>query len=126
MSVRVLVIDDDPKGRELVKAVLDPDSFLVRTADRGVSGLTQADADPPDVIVLDVQMPGMDGYEVCRVLRHGKKTRGVPIVMLTACDDTSLNRQAFAAGAQMCVTKPFRREALVAAITVALQMTPEQ
>jgi two-component system cell cycle response regulator/putative two-component system response regulator len=126
MSVRVLVIDDDPKGRELVKAVLDPDSFLVRTADRGVSGLTQADADPPDVIVLDVQMPGMDGYEVCRVLRHGKKTRGVPIVMLTACDDTSLNRQAFAAGAQMCVTKPFRREALVTAITVALQMTPEQ
>jgi DNA-binding response OmpR family regulator len=126
MSVRVLVIDDDPKGRELVKAVLDPDSFLVRTADRGVSGLTQADADPPDVIVLDVQMPGMDGYEVCRVLRHGKKTRGVPIVMLTACDDTSLNRQAFAAGAQMCVTKPFRREALVTAITVAMQMTPEQ
>jgi DNA-binding response OmpR family regulator len=106
--------------------VLDPDSFLVRTADRGVSGLTQADADPPDVIVLDVQMPGMDGYEVCRVLRHGKKTRGVPIVMLTACDDTSLNRQAFAAGAQMCVTKPFRREALVTAITVAMQMTPEQ
>ena len=91
----------------------------------GVSGLAQADADPPDVIVLDVQMPGMDGYEVCRVLRHGKKTRGVPIVMLTACDDTSLNRQAFAAGAQMCVTKPFRREALVTAITVALQMTPE-
>jgi two-component system cell cycle response regulator/putative two-component system response regulator len=125
MSVRVLVIDDDPKGRELVKAVLDPDSFLVRTADRGVSGLTQADADPPDVIVLDVQMPGMDGYEVCRVLRHGKKTRGVPIVMLTACDDTSLNRQAFAAGAQMCVTKPFRREALETAITVALQMKPE-
>ena len=46
--------------------------------------------------------------------------------MLTACDDTSLNRQAFAAGAQMCVTKPFRREALVTAITVAMQMTPEQ
>jgi two-component system cell cycle response regulator/putative two-component system response regulator len=126
MSVRVLVIDDDPKGRELVKAVLDPDSFLVRTADRGVSGLTQADADPPDVIVLDVQMPGMDGYEVCRVLRHGKKTRRIPVVMLTACDDTSLNRKAFAAGAQMCVTKPFRREALVTAITVAMQMTPEQ
>jgi DNA-binding response OmpR family regulator len=126
MSVRVLVIDDDPKGRELVKAVLDPDSFLVRTADRGVSGLTQADADPPDLIVLDVQMPGMDGYEVCRVLRHGKKTRGVPVVMLTACDDAGLNHKAFAAGAQMCVTKPFRREALVTAITVALQMTPEQ
>ena len=125
MSVRVLVIDDDPKGRELVKAVLDPDSFLVRTAEGGVSGLTQADVDPPDVIVLDVQMPGMDGYEVCRVLRHGKKTRGVPIVMLTACDDVGLNHKAFAAGAQMCVSKPFRREALVTAITVALQMMPK-
>lgn len=126
MSVRVLVIDDDPKGRELVRAVLDQDSFLVRTAGGGVSGLNQADADPPDVIVLDVQMPGMDGYEVCRVLRHGKKTRGIPVVMLTACNDVSLNRQAFAAGAQMCVTKPFRREALETAIAVALRMKPEQ
>jgi CheY-like chemotaxis protein len=126
MSVRVLVIDDDPKGRELVKAVLDPDSFLVRTAAGGVSGLTQADADPPDVIVLDVQMPGMDGYEVCRVLRYGKKTKGVPVVMLTACDDAGLNHQAFAAGAQMCVTKPFRREALETAIAVALRMKPER
>ena len=126
MSVRVLVIDDDPKARELARAVLEQESFLVRTAAGGVSGLTQADADPPDVIVLDVQMPGMDGYEVCRVLRHGKKTRGVPVVMLTACDDAGLNHKAFAAGAQMCVTKPFRREALVTAITVALRMMPEQ
>jgi CheY-like chemotaxis protein len=125
MSVRVLVIDDDPKARELAKAMLGQESFLVRTAAGGVSGLTQADADPPDVIVLDVQMPGMDGYEVCRVLRHGEKTRRIPIVMLTACDDVSLNRQAFAAGAQMCVTKPFRREALETAIAVALRMTPE-
>ena len=53
MSVRVLVIDDDPKGRELVKAVLGQESFLVRTAEGGVSGLTQADAEPPDVIALD-------------------------------------------------------------------------
>ena len=125
MPVRVLVIDDDPKGRELVKAVLDEDSFLVRTAGGGVSGLTQADAEPPDVIVLDVEMPGMNGYEVCRVLRHGEKTRCVPIVMLTASNDASLNHQAFAVGAQMCVTKPFRREALVTAITVALQMMPK-
>jgi CheY-like chemotaxis protein len=110
----------------LVQAVLEQESFLVRTAEGGVSGLTQADADPPDLIVLDVQMPGMDGYEVCRVLRHGKKTRRIPIVMLTACNDVSLNRKAFAAGAQMCVTKPFRREALVTAITVALRMMPEQ
>jgi CheY-like chemotaxis protein len=125
MSVRVLVIDDDPKGRELVKDVLEQESFLVRTAAGGVSGLTQADADPPDVIVLDVQMPGMDGYEVCRVLRHGEKTRHIPIVMLTACNDVSLNREAFAAGAQMCVTKPFRREALETAIAVAVRMTPQ-
>jgi CheY-like chemotaxis protein len=125
MSVRVLIIDDDPKARELARAVLDQDSFLVRTAEGGVSGLTQADADPPDVIVLDVQMPGMDGYEVCRVLRHGEKTRRIPIVMLTASNEVSLNRQAFAAGAQMCVTKPFRREALETAIAVALRMTPE-
>ena len=126
MSVRVLIIDDDPKARDLAKAILEQESFVVRTAAGGVSGLTQADAEPPDVIVLDVQMPGMDGYEVCRVLRHGEKTKRIPIVMLTACDDVGLNRKAFAVGAQMCVTKPFRREALVTAITVAMQMTPEQ
>ena len=61
-----------------MKDVLEQESYLVRTADGGVSGLTQADADPPDVIVLDVQMPGMNGYEVPR-LRHGKKTKGIPV-----------------------------------------------
>jgi CheY-like chemotaxis protein len=120
MPSRVLVIDDDARSRDLVAAFLEPAGFEVRGANGGVHGLLLADAEPPDIVLLDLRMPGMDGYEVCRVLRHGPKTRKIPIIMLTASDDPALNRTAYAAGAQACVPKPFRAEGLIAAIEAAL------
>jgi len=116
----VLVIDDESQTRELVAAVLGSSGHEVRGAEGGVNGLTLADTEPPDVVLLDVQMPGMNGYEVCRVLRQGPKTRRIPVVMLTASDDPHLNREAYAAGAQACVPKPFRKEGLIAVIEAAL------
>jgi CheY-like chemotaxis protein len=116
----VLVIDDESQTRELVAAVLGSSGYEVRGAEGGVNGLTLADTEPPDVVLLDVQMPGMNGYEVCRVLRQGPKTRRIPVVMLTASDDPHLNREAYAAGAQACVPKPFRKEGLIAVIEAAL------
>ena len=120
MPTRVLVIDDNPQDRALVAAVLEPAGYEVRGAESGRVGLTLAEAEPPDVIVLDLHMPGMDGYEVCRLLSQGPRTRRIPVVMLTASDDLSLNRLAYAAGAWACVPKPFRREGLMAAIQAAL------
>lgn len=126
MPKRVLVIDDDAQARSLVAAFLEPAGYEVRSAQGGVPGLLAADADPPDVILLDLQMPGMDGYEVCRVLRHGEKTRRIPVVMVTSSDDPHLNREAYAAGAQACVPKPFRKEGLIAAIEAALASMPRE
>ena len=124
MRKRVLVIDDDAQARALVAASLESKGYEVRGATGGVNGLTLADAEPPDVILLDLEMPGMDGYEVCRILRQGPKTGTIPVVMLTVSDDPHLNREAYAAGAQACVLKPFRKEALIAAISAVLTGNP--
>ena len=124
MTKRVLVIDDDPQARALAAAVLESAGYKVQGAQAGEAGLTMATADPPDVIVLDLQMPGMDGYEVCRILRQGPRTREIPVVMLTASDDPALNRKAYAAGAQACVPKPFRQQGLLVAIQAALTGMP--
>jgi CheY-like chemotaxis protein len=115
----VLVIDDDTQVRALVAAILESEGYEVRGATGGVNGLTLADTEPPDVVLLDLQMPGMNGYEVCRVLRHGPKTRWIPVVMVTVSDDPHLNREAYAAEAQACVPKPFRKEGLIAVIEAA-------
>jgi CheY-like chemotaxis protein len=117
---RVLVIDDDAQVRALVAAILESEGYEVRGATGGVEGLTLADTEPPDVVLLDLQMPGMNGYEVCRVLRHDPKTRQIPVVMVTVSDDPHLNREAYAARAHACVPKPFRKEGLIAVIEAAL------
>lgn len=120
MAKRVLVIDDDAKTRDLVAAFLGGAGYEVHGAEDGAAGLRLAAAEPPEVVILDLQMPGMDGYKVCQVLRRGLRTKRIPIVMLTASDDPHLNREAYAAGAQACVPKPFRQEGLIAAIEVAV------
>jgi CheY-like chemotaxis protein len=122
--MRVLVIDDDVRDRDLVAALLGSADYEIRAAKGGVPGLLSADAEPPDIILLDLQMPGLDGYEVCRILRQGPKTRHIPVVMLTASDDPALHRNAYAAGVQACVPKPFRREGLIVAIRAALACMP--
>jgi CheY-like chemotaxis protein len=71
--------------------------------------------------VLDLMMPGIDGYTVCRTLHAEPTTRTIPAVFLTASPDASLNRQAYAAGTVVCLTKPFRREALLAVVNTTLQ-----
>ncbi len=73
-------------------------------------GLRMADAHPPDLIVLDVDMPGMDGYEVCRALHKGWRTKRIPVVMLTAATDGALNPEVGELGVQAWVPKPVLRE----------------
>ena len=129
MSVSTLLaVDDRPDNlfvlEQLVQAYL-PDIKLI-TAKGAEEGLALAASGPIDGALIDVQMPGMDGYEVCRILRKGAQTRHIPIVMLTAADDPALNRKAFAAGAQACVPKPFRREGLIAAIEIAVTYKPRE
>lgn len=120
---RVLVIDDDAEAQSLVAAILGPAGYTVQGAMGGAQGLLLAEADRPDLVLLDLQMPGMDGYEVCRLLRRGTKTRHIPVIMVTASDDPTLHRKAYALGAQACVPKPIRQGALISTIQVVLAGT---
>jgi CheY-like chemotaxis protein len=118
---RILVVDDDPILLQMVRAFLEVADFVVFEAVDGPDALVQAAAVRPDLILLDLMMPGMDGYTVCRTLQAEPTTQAIPVIFLTASSDPGLNRQAYAAGAMACLTKPFRREALLAVVQTALQ-----
>ncbi len=116
MPKRVLLIDDDPQMAELVSGFLRAEDYEVHWAKNGVEGLIAAEVAPPDLVFLDVEMPGMNGYEVCRILRHGRKTSQVPVVMLTATADPALHHTAYAAGAQAEVETAAPGEAFTTAV----------
>lgn len=117
---RVLVVGGDPRERELLKVYLGAIGYVVRIAETGALALSLAAAQPPDLILLDLHLPDMDGYEVCRLLRQEPKIRKVPVVIVTESEELALHRQAYAAGAQACIPKPVRRPALVATIEAVL------
>jgi CheY-like chemotaxis protein len=117
---RVLIVDDDPMVRRLVRDYLEIAEYEVSEAVDGSDGQIKAEAQHPDIILLDLVMPGVDGYEVCRALKLNPKTRDIPVIIATASGDVKLNHLAYAAGALACITKPFRREALEAIVGVTL------
>jgi two-component system, OmpR family, response regulator len=118
---QVLVVDDEPNIRELVQVALKFHGCAVTTAASGREALRQADATRPDLIVLDVMMPDMDGFEVCRRLRAGGNE--VPVIFLTARDTSSDTVTGLVIGGDDYVTKPFSVEALVARVRAVLRRT---
>jgi CheY-like chemotaxis protein len=116
---RVLLVDDSDEHRDLYALMLE-DRVTVITASRGESALALAAADPPDVIVLDVMMPGMDGWEVCRRLKVDPRTASVPIVMLTSLDAVDVPARAREAGAVAVLMKPCPIERLLLTLTAAI------
>lgn len=99
----VLVVDDDDMIRRLVRTVLEADDFEVTEAEDGIKGLELIDSVDPDLVVLDIMMPGMSGVEVCRKIDH----RARKVVILTARDDPALEAETKQAGADAYLTKPF-------------------
>ena len=116
---QVLVVDDEPNIRELVQVALKFHGCSVTTAATGKEALRQADAGQPDLIVLDVMLPDMDGFEVCRRLRAAGNE--VPVIFLTARDTSSDTVTGLALGGDDYVTKPFSVEALVARVRAVLR-----
>ena len=119
---KILIIDDEEDLCVLARhaLTLDRSDLEVISAKDGPSGLERARLDRPTVIILDVMMPKMDGFEVCRRLRKDPATRTIPVVMLTASNDPHLNQKAFEAGAVACLTKPYQRSTLVNCVDMAL------
>jgi adenylate cyclase len=111
----VLVVDDLPQNARLLDAVLAPRGYRVLTAESGEEALALLNDKSPDLVLLDIFMPGMDGYEVCRRIREQPATAFLPVVMITASGDQE-KRGAIEAGADDFVTKPFDQAELLARI----------
>ena len=111
-SIRILTVDDEVRNRRLLAAMLEADGYSVLEASDGPQALRLAVTEKPDIILLDVMMPDMDGYEVARELKARESTQGIPIIMVTALDDRESRLRGLQAGAEEFITKPVDRNEL--------------
>ncbi|MCY1136716.1 response regulator transcription factor [Actinoplanes sp. Pm04-4] len=118
----VLVVDDDPTVSDVVRRYLEQDGYRVRLAADGPAALAAVEDEQPDLVVLDLMMPGLDGLEVCRRLRVRRP--GLPVVMLTALGDEGDRVAGLEVGADDYVTKPFSPRELVLRVRSVLRRSP--
>jgi adenylate cyclase len=112
---KILVVDDAPPNVRLLEAILTANRYAVVTASSGPEALEQVTAEPPDLVLLDIQMPGMDGYEVCMRLRQDVATEFLPVIMVTSSTG-EIRVDAIDAGADDFIAKPFNRQELLTRI----------
>jgi len=118
----ILIIDDDHDNLDIVSEYLEACHYSVLVAEDGESGLKSAEYAHPDLILLDIMMPGIDGYETCRRLKEMESTQDIAVIFMTALADTEHKMRGFEAGAVDYVTRPVQREELVARVGVHLRM----
>src|SRR6266511_2605993 len=112
----VLIVDDTPANLNVLSAILGKRGYRVRAAINGSLALKTAQKAPPDLILLDVQMPGRNGYQVCRQLKSEEPTRDIPVIFISALDDVLDKVEAFQAGGVDYITKPFQIEEVLARV----------
>ncbi len=120
-TIRLLIVDDDLLVRTLAAESLKACGFEVTEADDGTSGLAQIENCRPDLVLLDVMMPGVDGYEVCRTLRARPELARIPVIMLTGLDDTASIERAYECGATDFIAKPINATLLAYRVRYALR-----
>ena len=112
----ILIVDDRPENLQLLFDALSQEGYELRRVLSGQQALQVARFDPPDLILLDIRMPKIDGYEVCRRLKAEPKTQGIPVIFLSALDESLDKVKAFNAGGADYVTKPFQITELLARV----------
>lgn len=122
----ILIVDDTPENLTVLRDILVRAGHRVRPVLQGALALKSAIAEPPDLILLDIMMPGMDGYETCRRLKEELRTRDVPVLFISALDATESKVRGFEAGALDYILKPFRAEEVLARVRTHLALHTAQ
>ncbi len=117
---RILIVDDEVDNRELLKIMLEWEGFESTTAESGEDALAAIADHAPDLVLLDLMMPGLDGFDVTDRMKQDSATRDIPIMIVTALSDGASEARARTAGADDFVTKPFHRAELCARIRTVL------
>jgi len=119
---RVLIVDDEVDNRQLLGIMLKCGGFETQTANDGEEALLSVAANPPDVILVDLLMPGIDGYQLTAQLKQNAKSAGIPVIMLSAMDDSATRKRALSSGAAAYVTKPIDRSELCEQVRSVLRL----
>ena len=115
MPVSILIIDDYADNRELLRIMLEANGYVVREAADGLEGVRAAREEIPDLILVDLSMPGLDGWGVLKELRSSQETRDIPCASVSASPDSD-RLQSLDRGFDACLTKPFRRKELIGTV----------
>jgi two-component system alkaline phosphatase synthesis response regulator PhoP len=116
MSKRILIVEDDPSVLRATSYILEKEGYEVLSAQNGLEGLKKARESNPDLLLLDVMLPGIDGFEICHTLRGEPKTANLPILMFSAKGQESDKATGLKVGADEYITKPVDREVLLSKV----------
>lgn len=122
MTARILVVDDNPLNVKLLAAKLSHDYYVVITASNGVEALAKIKTEKPDIVLLDIMMPELDGFETCKKMKADPATSHIPVIMVTALSDTADRIKGLEAGADDFLTKPINDVALMARVRSLLRL----
>ncbi len=117
----VLIVDDQPFFITMQKNLLQRQGYRVLSASNGAEALTLAKQHKPDLVILDVEMPGMDGFAVCQKLKQDETLKNITVVMLTATEDPKLNERAFQAGAEITLLKSVPADRMLNMLRIAIE-----
>lgn len=118
----ILIVDDNPTNLSVLSIALKAAGYKIRVAMDGESAIEQAQEDAPELILLDVQMPGIDGFETCKKLKKNPLTQDIPIIFITASTDLEYKVKGLSVGAVDYITKPFQQEEVLARVRVHLEL----
>jgi len=122
----ILIVDDEPNNLKVLHNLLTQHEYVVRAARSGASAIESAQVDPPDLILLDIKMPKMDGYEVCQRLKGDSRTQDIPIIFISALNQVDDIVSAFSVGGVDYITKPFQFEEVIARVQTHLTIIRQQ
>ena len=120
LNAQILIVDDNPENLRVLGKVLKEEGFIVRFANNGKQAIDSVKEQLPDLILLDIHMPEMDGYQVCETIRKDYKQEVIPILFISALDDSFNKLKAFSLGASDYISKPFNIEEVKARVNVQL------